>query len=105
MKQIKIQGYSGTWSEIDSAFYRGKEYYLMESDIHGEGVPAIIVDKYLHVIIDDCYSGINVALGDYFGVPYESIMFTDETEQEDDDDAMMDELEYLLLSQDCDEED
>lgn len=83
MIQVKIQGYHGTWSQIDRAVYQGKDYYLMESDNYGEGVPGIIVDKYLHVIIDDCYSGINVGLGDYFGVPYESIMFTDEAEEED----------------------
>ena len=54
---IKVKGYKGTWYIIDEAFIQAKKVYLLESEVWGEDVPALVVDKNLNVLLDECYNG------------------------------------------------
>jgi len=55
---IKISGYRGKWHVIDSRAH--SEYgtiFLLEHEIRGEDVPALIVNVHGQVILEDVYNG------------------------------------------------
>lgn len=53
MENLRIQGYKGTWYVIDECFYNGKKYYMLESEIWGDEVPALIVNSDMNIVIDN----------------------------------------------------
>lgn len=42
---ISVEGYRGTYYAIDELFTNVGKYFLLESEQHGEDVPALIVDE------------------------------------------------------------
>lgn len=56
---IKLEGISGTWYEIDRGFVYGKTVILLESEQHGEDVPAIAVDENHKILFKDIHNGID----------------------------------------------
>ena len=85
---VRLRGLKGTWYTIDSHCTSYGTYYLWKSEQHGDEYGAVLTDEYLTVIDYCCDSDILTAL-------YENGILTDETEQEDE--AMMDEMEELLF--------
>lgn len=56
---IKLEGISGTWYEIDRRVVYGKTVILLESEQHGEDIPAIAIDENYKVLFLDIYDGID----------------------------------------------
>lgn len=59
MENVKINGYTNTWSEIDNY----EIYHLMENDIYGDETCLLVVDEQLNVICET-YDDIITALED-----------------------------------------
>ena len=58
---IKLEGYRGTWYVIGETVYNWKnelkKLYLLESELWGDEVPSIIIDKDYNIIMDSVYNG------------------------------------------------
>lgn len=54
---IEIKEYYGTWYVIETEIIDKKEYYLLESEQHGDEVPSIIVDREKNIILEDVWNG------------------------------------------------
>lgn len=65
MKQIKLEGYKGTCTKIDEAWYYGFKYYLFESDVYGDEAEAVVTNQDLEPITSG-YDDIVTLLDDYF---------------------------------------
>lgn len=50
---ISLDGYEGTYYEIDSR----DGLYLMESEKYGDDVPAVIIDEDNNIVVADVYNG------------------------------------------------
>lgn len=62
MREIKINGYKGTWSSISNRCTSdGHTLFLMENDQHGEDVAGLIVDENAELLLEDVVNG----FGDY----------------------------------------
>ena len=58
-QNMKIEGYSGKWSAIDSY----DKYYLMENDYYGDETCYLIIDN-ANTVIGETYDDIETALKD-----------------------------------------
>lgn len=58
-QNMKIEGYSGKWSAIDSY----DKYYLMENDYYGDETCYLIIDN-TNTVIAETYDDIKTALID-----------------------------------------
>jgi hypothetical protein len=54
---MKIEGHLGTWYILDSKEVTDGQYYLMESEQHGEDAAHIIIDDNGKIIMDDVFNG------------------------------------------------
>ena len=54
---ITIERYLGTWYVIDNTIHNGERVFLLESEQHGDDVPALIADANCNVILDDVFNG------------------------------------------------
>jgi len=54
---IKIEGYTNTWSAIDTNYFLGKKVYLMENDTHGDMSQMLVIDDNNDLIIDNVFNG------------------------------------------------
>lgn len=65
MKQIKLEGYKGTYTKIDETWYNGIKYYLFESDVYGDEAEFVVTNKDLESITSG-YDDIETMLYDHF---------------------------------------
>lgn len=56
MYHVKVRGYKGKWSAIDSTIVRGLKLYMMEHDTHEDEIACIIIDENKKVILDEVYN-------------------------------------------------
>lgn len=56
-QNLKIANHIGTWYVIDEAYYRGKEVYLLESEVYGDEAACLIVDSSLNLIHENVWNG------------------------------------------------
>ena len=56
-ESITIDRYLGTWYVIDNTIHNGERLFLLENEQHGDDEPALIVDAYCNVILNDVYNG------------------------------------------------
>ena len=56
-KNIKIEGYKGTWYTIEEGYHLGNKVYLLESETYGDETACIIVNNQGRVILDDVWNG------------------------------------------------
>ena len=61
---IKIEGYTNTWSKIDSQTFNGETYYLMENDVYGDETCYVVLDS-KNKVVCDTYDDIETSLKDY----------------------------------------
>lgn len=54
---IRIDGYVGTWYEIDAENFDGVTLYLLESEQYGDEVCHLIVNEANEVLLDDVCNG------------------------------------------------
>ena len=52
---LKVEGHRGTWYVVNYTMFKGKQVFLLESEIWGDEAPYIIVDKYNNIVMEDCY--------------------------------------------------
>lgn len=55
---IKLDGYKGKYYVIDQTIEKGKDYYLLESELYGDEAPCIIVDGNLNIILSGVTNGL-----------------------------------------------
>ena len=61
-EHFEVDGFSGTWSVVDSTWYRDRKFYLMKPDspnYNPESDPCIAVDEHGIVVADDLYYGLD----------------------------------------------
>ena len=63
MENVKIKGYIGVWSSIDSAEIDNKIYYLMENNTWGDETCYLVIDENKNVICET-YDDIETSLAD-----------------------------------------
>lgn len=63
MENVKIKGYIGMWSAIDSAEIDNKIYYLMENNTWGDETCYLVIDENKNVICET-FDDIETALED-----------------------------------------
>lgn len=54
---MKIEGYRGTWSVIDSSYHHGREVFLLEHETYGDETASLIVDRTGRIVLDDVWNG------------------------------------------------
>lgn len=55
-RNLKIDGYLGTWYVIDEKTHNGSKLYLLESELYGEDAAHLVVNENLD-IIDEVVNG------------------------------------------------
>ena len=65
MKQIKLEGYKGTYTKIGETWYDGIKYNLFESDVYGDEAEFVVTNQDLEPITSG-YDDIETILYDYF---------------------------------------
>ena len=63
-ENVRFDGMKGSWCVIDEYHSIEGSFYLWENEQHGEDVPAVLTDDKLHVLDNECCSGIYTALQD-----------------------------------------
>ena len=56
-ESIAIDRYLGTWYVIGNTIHNGERLFLLENEQQGDDEPALIVDAYCNVILDEVYNG------------------------------------------------
>ena len=56
MEHIKIEGKLGTWYEINRINYDGVTYIQYESTKWGDTIPAIILNEFGEIVVEESYN-------------------------------------------------
>lgn len=56
MEHIKIKGKLGTWCEINRINYNGVTYIQYESTKWGDTIPAIILNEFGEIVVEESYN-------------------------------------------------
>ncbi|CAB4142797.1 hypothetical protein UFOVP451_50 [uncultured Caudovirales phage] len=60
---LKLQGFKGTWYEIDRLeTVTGDIYILLESEQYGDDVSGVIINQNYTVIVDETYNDLKTEL-------------------------------------------
>lgn len=56
-ENIKVKGHVGTWYIIDSTYYQGLRFHLLEHEKYGDMAPCLIVNDNSELIMENVLNG------------------------------------------------